>query len=55
MDVRGGGQAAEDRRVIKDGYESDDDEAKPQINRETIAGEVPSAGPASVRASLTIL
>ena len=29
MDVRGGGAAAEDRRVIKDGYESDGDETKP--------------------------
>lgn len=27
MDVRGGGPAAEDARVVKQGYESEDDEA----------------------------
>ena len=27
MDVRGGGAAAEDARVVKQGYESEDDEA----------------------------
>jgi hypothetical protein len=51
MDVRGGGQAAEDRRIVKDGYESDEDETKPQINKEMVAGEVPSTAPSLVRPS----
>ena len=49
MDVRGGGQAAEERRIVKDGYESDDEEAKPFVN-ERIAGEIPSTVPPAVRA-----
>ncbi|CAL8465253.1 g4788 [Coccomyxa elongata] len=49
MDVRGGGQAAEERRIVKDGYESDDEEAKPFVN-ERIAGEIPSTVPPAAAA-----
>lgn len=45
MDVRGGGAAAEDRRIVKDGYESDDEEAKPG---ERTAGQMPFAAPSAV-------
>ena len=48
MDVRGGGIAADERRIIKEGYESGDEEAKPFVN-ERVAGEIPSTIPSGVR------
>jgi hypothetical protein len=48
MDVRGGGTAADERRIVKEGYESDDEEAKPFVN-ERVAGEIPSTIPSAVR------
>ena len=49
--MRGGGAAAEDRRVVKDGYDSDGDEAKPSnldFSSAAVKDEVPPH-PASVQ------
>ena len=47
MDVRGGGAAAEDARVVKPGYESEDDEApRPLRHRDD---DMPDAAPGAVR------
>lgn len=47
MDVRGGGAAAEDARVVKQGYESEDDEApRPLRHRDD---DMPDAAPGAVR------
>jgi hypothetical protein len=41
IDMRGGGQAAMDRRIVRNGYESDEDVSALRVNREMLAGEVP--------------
>ena len=47
MDVRGGGAAAEDARVVKQGYESEDDEApRPLRHRDD---DMPDGPPGVVR------